>query len=85
MPAGERLTTTFGEDVTMAARTTRQAASPKRDPVDLPPRAEGEAGDAVPKPALKALADQEAVPRKQVAEAIKKYGIDPEKADPTTV
>ena len=35
--------------------------------------------------ALKALADQEAVPRKKVAEAISKYGIDPEKPNPTTV
>ena len=35
--------------------------------------------------ALKALADQEAVPRKQVAAAIQKYGIDPEKPNPATV
>ena len=35
--------------------------------------------------ALKSLADQGEVQAKQVAEAIKKYGIDPEKADPTTV
>ena len=35
--------------------------------------------------ALKALADMETVPRKKVAEAIQKYGIDPEKPNPTTV
>ena len=35
--------------------------------------------------ALKALADMELVPRKKVAEAIRKYGIDPEKPNPTTV
>ncbi len=35
--------------------------------------------------ALKALADQEALPRKKVTEAIKKYGIDPEKPNPSTV
>ena len=35
--------------------------------------------------ALKVLADMETVPRKKVAEAIKKYGIDPEKPNPTTV
>jgi pyruvate dehydrogenase E1 component len=35
--------------------------------------------------ALKALADQEAVPRKKVEEAIRKYEIDPEKPNPTTV
>jgi len=35
--------------------------------------------------AMKALADQEAVPRGKVTEAIKKYGIDPEKPNPTTV
>ena len=35
--------------------------------------------------ALKALADMELVPRKKVTEAIKKYGIDPEKPNPTTV
>jgi pyruvate dehydrogenase E1 component len=35
--------------------------------------------------ALKALADQGEIKAKTVADAIKKYGIDPEKADPTTV
>jgi pyruvate dehydrogenase E1 component len=35
--------------------------------------------------ALKALADMEAVPRKKVAEAIKKYGVDPDKPNPATV
>ena len=35
--------------------------------------------------ALKALADDGAVPMKSVAEAIKKYGINPEKPNPTTV
>jgi pyruvate dehydrogenase E1 component len=35
--------------------------------------------------ALKALADHGEVKAKTVAEAIKKYGIDPEKADPTSV
>jgi pyruvate dehydrogenase E1 component len=35
--------------------------------------------------ALKALADQGDLKPKAVADAIKKYGIDPEKADPTTV
>ncbi len=35
--------------------------------------------------ALKALADQEALPRAQVTEAIQKYGIDPEKPNPATV
>jgi len=35
--------------------------------------------------ALKALADQEAVPRAKVTEAIRKYGIDPEKPNPVTV
>src|ERR1044071_6780327 len=35
--------------------------------------------------ALKALADQGEIKVKQVAEALKKYGIDPEKPDPTTV
>ena len=35
--------------------------------------------------ALKTLADMEIVPRKQVTAAIKKYGIDPEKPNPTTV
>jgi len=35
--------------------------------------------------ALKALADSGEGKPKTVADAIKKYGIDPEKADPTTV
>ena len=35
--------------------------------------------------ALKALADEGAIPAAKVAEAIKKYGIDPEKAEPSTV
>ena len=35
--------------------------------------------------ALKALADQETLPHSKVSEAITKFGIDPEKADPTTV
>ncbi len=35
--------------------------------------------------ALKALADQEALPRKKVAEAIKQYGLDPEKPNPARV
>ncbi|MEQ1772485.1 MAG: pyruvate dehydrogenase (acetyl-transferring), homodimeric type [Burkholderiales bacterium] len=35
--------------------------------------------------ALKALADQEAIPRVKVADAIKRYGIDTEKPSPTTV
>src|SRR3954467_13337517 len=35
--------------------------------------------------ALKSLAEQGEIKPKQVADAIKKYGIDPEKADPTTV
>jgi pyruvate dehydrogenase E1 component len=35
--------------------------------------------------AMKALADEEALPRAKVTEAIRKYGIDPEKPDPTTV
>ena len=35
--------------------------------------------------AMKALADMELVPRKKVTEAIKKYGINPEKPNPTTV
>jgi pyruvate dehydrogenase E1 component len=35
--------------------------------------------------ALKALADQGEGKPKAVADAIRKYGIDPEKADPTTV
>ncbi|MEK6592804.1 MAG: pyruvate dehydrogenase (acetyl-transferring), homodimeric type [Pseudomonadota bacterium] len=34
--------------------------------------------------AMKALADQEALPRAKVAEAIRKYGIDPEKPNPAT-
>jgi pyruvate dehydrogenase E1 component len=35
--------------------------------------------------ALKALADQGVLPRHKVTEAIKKYELDPEKPDPTTV
>ena len=35
--------------------------------------------------ALNAQADMELVPRKKVTEAIKKYGINPEKPNPTTV
>jgi len=35
--------------------------------------------------AIKALADMEAVPRKKVTEAIRKYGIDPDKPNPATV
>ena len=35
--------------------------------------------------ALKALADQEALPRRKVTEAIRKYGIDPDKPNPATV
>jgi len=35
--------------------------------------------------ALKALADQGEVKPKVVSDAIKKYGIDPEKPDPVTV
>src|SRR4051812_4588132 len=35
--------------------------------------------------AMKALADMELVPRKKVTEAITKYGIDPDKPNPTTV
>jgi pyruvate dehydrogenase E1 component len=35
--------------------------------------------------ALKALADQAALPRRKVSEAIKKYGIDPEKPNPAKV
>jgi pyruvate dehydrogenase E1 component len=35
--------------------------------------------------ALKALAEQGEVKPKTVAEAIKKYELDPDKADPTTV
>jgi pyruvate dehydrogenase E1 component len=35
--------------------------------------------------AMKALADQEVLPRRKVAEAIGKYGIDPEKPNPATV
>jgi pyruvate dehydrogenase E1 component len=35
--------------------------------------------------ALKALADQEALPRRKVTEAIEKYKLDPEKPDPAIV
>ncbi len=35
--------------------------------------------------AMKALADQEAVPQKKVTEAIEKYGVDPEKPNPAKV
>ena len=35
--------------------------------------------------ALKSLADEEVVPQSTVAAAIKKYGINPEKPNPTTV
>jgi pyruvate dehydrogenase E1 component len=35
--------------------------------------------------AMKALADQELLPRKTVAEAVKKYGINPDKPNPVTV
>ncbi|MBX3651160.1 MAG: pyruvate dehydrogenase (acetyl-transferring), homodimeric type [Burkholderiales bacterium] len=35
--------------------------------------------------AMKALADQEMLPRKTVAEAVKKYGINPDKPNPATV
>ena len=35
--------------------------------------------------ALKALADQEVLPQSKVTEAIRKYGIDPEKPNPATV
>ena len=35
--------------------------------------------------ALKALADQEALPQKKVVEAIRKYGVDPEKPNPPKV
>jgi len=35
--------------------------------------------------ALKALADEGTIPASKVAEAIRKYGLDPEKPDPTTV
>jgi pyruvate dehydrogenase E1 component len=35
--------------------------------------------------ALKALADQEALPQKKVVEAIKQYGVDPEKPSPAKV
>jgi pyruvate dehydrogenase E1 component len=35
--------------------------------------------------ALKALANEEAIPPAKVSEAIRKYGIDPQKPDPTTV
>ncbi len=44
-------------DIMMAARSSRKAASLRGDSVDLAP-AEAEAGDAGPKPALKALADR---------------------------
>ncbi|MDH3286451.1 MAG: pyruvate dehydrogenase (acetyl-transferring), homodimeric type [Betaproteobacteria bacterium] len=35
--------------------------------------------------ALTALADQEALPRKKIAEAVKQYGLDPDKANPARV
>ena len=35
--------------------------------------------------ALRALAEEGTVPKKTVAEALERYGLDPEKADPTTV
>ncbi|MDH3413443.1 MAG: hypothetical protein OEM98_13305, partial [Gammaproteobacteria bacterium] len=35
--------------------------------------------------ALKALADEGEIPAKKVSDAIKKYGIDPEKPNPITV
>ncbi|MCG8457414.1 MAG: pyruvate dehydrogenase (acetyl-transferring), homodimeric type [Holophagales bacterium] len=35
--------------------------------------------------ALRALAEEGAVPKKTAAEALERYGLDPEKADPTTV
>jgi pyruvate dehydrogenase E1 component len=35
--------------------------------------------------AMKALADEEALPRRKVTEAIRQYGIDPDKPDPTSV
>jgi pyruvate dehydrogenase E1 component len=35
--------------------------------------------------ALKSLADEEIVPQSTVADAIRKYGINPEKPNPTTV
>jgi pyruvate dehydrogenase E1 component len=35
--------------------------------------------------ALKALADQEALPQKKVVEAIRKYGVDPDKPNPAKV
>ncbi|MBS1216999.1 MAG: pdhA, partial [Proteobacteria bacterium] len=35
--------------------------------------------------AMKALADQELLPRKTVAEVVKKYGINPDKPNPLTV
>jgi pyruvate dehydrogenase E1 component len=35
--------------------------------------------------ALKALADEGSIPAATVTEAIKKYGIDPDKPDPVTV
>ena len=35
--------------------------------------------------ALKALADQEVLPRKKVSEAIRQYGLDPDKPNPAIV
>jgi pyruvate dehydrogenase E1 component len=35
--------------------------------------------------AMKALADENAVPQSKVTEAMRKYGVDPEKPEPTTV
>jgi pyruvate dehydrogenase E1 component len=35
--------------------------------------------------ALKALADQELLPQSKVSQAIRQFGLDPEKPDPTTV
>jgi pyruvate dehydrogenase E1 component len=35
--------------------------------------------------ALNALADQELIAREKVADAIKRYGVDPEKPNPTSV
>ena len=35
--------------------------------------------------ALKALADEVSIPASTAAKAIKKYGLDPDKPDPTTV
>jgi pyruvate dehydrogenase E1 component len=35
--------------------------------------------------ALKALADQELLPQSKVTQAIRQFGLDPEKPDPTTV